>query len=46
MMDLSIVMNSKQFEILPSFPSKSTSKNKNLQTIRQKLLFDVFTNIE
>lgn len=46
MVDLHIAINSKQFELLPSYPSKNTYGNKTLKSARKKLLQEVFANIE
>jgi hypothetical protein len=38
MIDLHVIIHSKQFELLPSYPSKSTYINKNLKALRKKML--------
>lgn len=41
-----LIIHSKQFELLPSFPNKSSLINKSLRSLRQKLIVEVFNNIE
>lgn len=44
--ELFLVINSKQFELLPSFPSRSSLQNKSLNSLRKKLLGEIFANVE
>jgi hypothetical protein len=44
--DLYMILNSKQFELKPSNPTVSVIANKNLYSMRQKMLGQIFDNIE
>lgn len=46
LIEMHLIISSKQFELLPAVPSLSTLANKSLLAMRVKMLNEIFDNIE